>query len=945
MSIIFIDDILFNDTEEGRKIRYGNCILFLVLNGLSILSSLFYLYFYFIIPYYQNSSNSLSLYLSIFHLISNIFYFLIFLELSIYKPIELSFVIKIITMFNPLVIYCIYFWTACLTHNLYVTYYNFIHNINKRIKFYKYLLFISSLIFYIYILLNIRYIDLQILSKNFSLINNYNESFIDIFYICGLIIIIYIIIKIYYILNKKEDFMSVNEYQENQERNEKIKNIFNLLITRNISFIIYFLLTFTPPNISMLFRHLLSYKNMNTYFIDFITIFLISFSGAFIICIRLSDPLMRVFILNLITFNREFIANYKEQLLKEKSMNESFISNNISDIYNAQTNSFNIKRNNKKSKTIAMKTISFNYGKNKNENKENRKKKLGLNSFIDKKTTNGNLEIDSEKGNCEQSSNFIFSGPIDTLSHLNELEEKYYENEEYENEENNYTKKNIINSNLNTDKEKIDNQQDKNSNSLYINNYENPNKKNNNNPNNNNININSIQNKRHCSIAVQSLLIPEKTKTNSIISKKSNSSFNKKKKERSNTIIMSNFHKRSGYLGMKKRSNSKLNEAVFHEEISSFALMNYHLEMYDNLLRLIAISIAINDCRMYDDIKEYKQYINSTIPWNNKDFYKEKSIFKEYNENNIPSWLGIKNDFKVNKIQFKILSFSPFVFHHIRLIDNISIDDILSSLDPINNMKKIKSMKVSGGRGNNSIINTWDKKFIIKTLDTTEIEILVDKMLIDYHCLMKESRSLLSRIYGIFKLELKDKGTVNVMIQRNMNDLPIHTKLLTFDFKGSTVDRQVIKENDLKLDKRELAEKYKNVVLKDVDLSILDMKFIINYNDWQQLMSLIDSDSMFLQNYEVTDYSLLVFVHKFRKEDVIKNKDCTRIIPSKDNKYIFNFAIVDFLGPFNFEKKGEKLAKELVGYIKKLKDKNFSVLDPNRYGKRFRNFAKRIIDG
>ena len=66
-------------------------------------------------------------------------------------------------------------------------------------------------------------------------------------------------------------------------------------------------------------------------------------------------------------------------------------------------------------------------------------------------------------------------------------------------------------------------------------------------------------------------------------------------------------------------------------------------------------------------------------------------------------------------------------------------------------------------------------------------------------------------------------------------------------------------------------------------------------------------------------------------------------MPSKDNKYIFNFSIVDFLGPFNLEKKGEKLAKSLVGYIKKLKDTNFSVLDPYGYGKRFRSFCKRII--
>ena len=289
------------------------------------------------------------------------------------------------------------------------------------------------------------------------------------------------------------------------------------------------------------------------------------------------------------------------------------------------------------------------------------------------------------------------------------------------------------------------------------------------------------------------------------------------------------------------------------------------------------------------------------------------------------------------------MSFSPFVFHHIRLIDNITIDDILSSLDPINNIKKINSMKVSGGRGSNCIINTWDKKLIIKTVDTKERKILIENMIIDYHCIIKESRTLLSRIYGIFKIELKDKGTINVMIQRNMNDLPLITKLLTFDFKGSTVDRQSILKSDEKLNKQDLAKKYRNKVLKDKDLDLLDMKFTLSNNDCQQLISVIDSDTAFLQNYEVTDYSLLVFVHKYRKEDVINNKYCTRIIPSKDNKYIFNFSIVDFLGTFNFEKKGEKLAKEFFGYIKKLKDTNFSVLDSNRYAKRFRNFVKRVI--
>ena len=96
--------------------------------------------------------------------------------------------------------------------------------------------------------------------------------------------------------------------------------------------------------------------------------------------------------------------------------------------------------------------------------------------------------------------------------------------------------------------------------------------------------------------------------------------------------------------------------------------MNNQLEMKDNLIRLIAISIWINECRIYDNIKEYKKLYNSTIPWENKDFYKERSLFKEYNEKTIHSWLWIKDDTRFNNIKFKILPFSPFVFHHIIMI-------------------------------------------------------------------------------------------------------------------------------------------------------------------------------------------------------------------------------------------------------------------------------------
>jgi hypothetical protein len=67
------------------------------------------------------------------------------------------------------------------------------------------------------------------------------------------------------------------------------------------------------------------------------------------------------------------------------------------------------------------------------------------------------------------------------------------------------------------------------------------------------------------------------------------------------------------------------------------------------------------------------------------------------------------------------------------------------------------------------------------------------------------------------------------------------------------------------------------------------------------------------------------------------------LMKSQDRKYIFEFSIIDFLGTFNIEKRGEKLAKTFVGYIKQMKDTNFSVLDPEKYGYRFRKFIQNVI--
>ena len=821
-------------------------------------------------------------------------------------------------------------------------------------------------------MLNIHYNDSQLLSKSFSFISNYNISFLEFFYICGLFMIVYISIKLYYVLSKKEDFISVNEYQENEERNEEIKNIFSSVISRNISYVFYFLITFTPTNIIMIIKILLGKSNIQSYYIDYIVIMLISFNGTFLFIVRLFDPLVRNFIINLFLFNREFIKNYyKDYLIKEKR-NESVTEESIYLDHNMSKNERFLENTTKieeypengnekvksilpfervKSESVILKDkhkYTQNFSCSSVSDKKTSvkiKKDYEMNFFnLDNKEKN-NIENQKEDCNKKENENKDLSLNKNSVSNRDNSLKMINKEEQGEKRIGNV---NDINANI-INLQKINILEDKEKNNYFnINASESLGKEN---MNLYKSNSPKLRSKTIFNIHFMNKLkkknFPENEKTNLLKGFNDNQVISNNvgiSKSRSSSIA-THFHKRRFLPDRHSRRDSglKKNDIFYHERISSFAYMNYHLELNENLIRMIAISISINECRMYDDVNEYKKYYNLTIPWENKELYKEKTLFKEYNDDSIPSWIGIKDDSRFTNIQFKVMAYSPFVFHHIRLIDNISIDDLLSSLNPLNNIKIIKKMKVSGGRGNNSLISTWDKKIIIKTIDDNEREILIDKMIIDYHCLMKESKSILSRIYGLFKIELKDKESLNVIIQKNMEDLPLHTKILTFDLKGSTVDRKTIDDTDAALSEEKFIEKYKKKVLKDVDLSMIGLKFVLNFANWQNITSIINSDSLFLENLEVTDYSLIVFVHKYRKEDIINFKGCSRIIPSIDNKYIFNFSIVDFLGPFNLEKKSEKYAKILVGYFKKLKDTNFSVLEPKGYGERFRNFCKQII--
>ena len=991
MSLILLNDLVFQYTEEGHLINKEICLFFLISNSLSIFSCSLYLYIYKKIPHYQNNSNSLTLILVRANLISGISYFLFYSEFYLRNPSILTVIMKIVTLVNPLVIFTYYFWSACLTHNIYVTFYNYAKNLDKRVKFYRYQLIIYLFIFYIFTMFSIKFKEKQLKSKNFSFIENYHVNYIIFFYILGLFIIIYIISRLYYIIIIKSHSFSLTTPDE---RTLIIKKLFQSLIFRHIIIILYFLFTFIPVNLMMIMKFVFGFINFENFYLNFITMTLISFYGCFILLVKLNEPIMRNFILSIILCNKEYIKDY-EPLIKKDNTNisnedltESFNDEKdiLLNVYKDLDKSFMTfchERRRMECEPIVQnnKYISFNLGnkyelyyipgdkqgrkfsqqniknysmKNFDEIKEekdsfkksnfhaNKKDKKNNNSPIKEEEKKENdihiineFNIDNLNINDENNNNNTALIRNNTLNDsIHEIERKYTVDEIYEadkssiNNSSNNEGRNTINpidqqinlrgSNFGlTKKETIDDkEQDK-------------------------LNQRSITNLNDKALGLNNKIIG-KTNTVNLTNelRKKRYIFHRNKKS-TDFIYESKCQKLISPKRVKVYSKKFKN--FYQEEISGYALLNYHLEINENIQRMIAISICINNDRKYDNQNEYQQFYYSPLPWKNTNFYKEKTQYMKYNDNNFPSWLNIKDDPRFKGLQIQVLSYSPFVFHHLRLMDKISIDDILKSLDIKKNLKIINEAKVSGGRGNNSIFRSWDKNLIIKTIDKNEKNLLINKMLEEYHARMRDTKSILSHIYGIFKIEIGDKGKTTVMLQRNMNDLFLDSNILTFDLKGSTVDRQSIKEEDIDLKKKTLFNKYKNIILKDVDLKITDIKIELNPYDGKNILLSICNDSIFLQKYDVTDYSLLIFINKYNKQNLEKHIGNPRIMPSADNNYIFNFSIIDYLGTFNLEKKGEKLMKNFVGIFRNSKDTNFSVQNPQNYGIRFRKFAKKII--
>ena len=114
------------------------------------------------------------------------------------------------------------------------------------------------------------------------------------------------------------------------------------------------------------------------------------------------------------------------------------------------------------------------------------------------------------------------------------------------------------------------------------------------------------------------------------------------------------------------------------------------------------------------------------------------------------------------------------------------------SLSPKVNRDAVFKAGEGAGRSGSFFFFSHDRKFIIKTMTSTELKLFLGFLPYYIEHLKKNPNSLLGKILGVFTIKAEKIHEVHVMVMENTLRIKETNNLkYVFDLKGSTVDRSV----------------------------------------------------------------------------------------------------------------------------------------------------------
>ena len=286
-----------------------------------------------------------------------------------------------------------------------------------------------------------------------------------------------------------------------------------------------------------------------------------------------------------------------------------------------------------------------------------------------------------------------------------------------------------------------------------------------------------------------------------------------------------------------------------------------------------------------------------------------------------------------------ITEYFPQKFDDLRKNDGITDDVMIKSFSPIKNKNVIEKTRESKGKSGSFFFYSHDRKFIIKTI-TNEEKVTMDEILIDYYNYVKEHKAtLITKIYGIYTVVIKNASSVNVILMQNLFGCsPIHIQRM-FDLKGSTVKRRT----------KDVQKWKRDQVLKDMDYQWLTQveRKLINFklSDIKEIKINMENDIQFYKRLSLMDYSLLFVIVDYPNNidpdynqivGLLDDPKYKGHVYKSDNKnYIYIIGIIDYLQKYNCRKSIENCFKGI--YFGKEKNM-ISAVNPGFYGDRFQDF-------
>lgn len=323
--------------------------------------------------------------------------------------------------------------------------------------------------------------------------------------------------------------------------------------------------------------------------------------------------------------------------------------------------------------------------------------------------------------------------------------------------------------------------------------------------------------------------------------------------------------------------------------------------LYDNMLQECVMSTLLSLFLLFRQKDKDVRASSSTESGSTSDEGKAKAYWKfgkaAIDVGGTPFLEDAKAWFRVT-----IKEYNPSLYAEVRELMGVKEEELAFSFHPLLNESTLCSNSGNkGGKSNAFIYFTHDRRFILKTLQGSEVHFLA-KHQAEFNQHFKQRSdgfSFIAKILGIYKLSDHSGGAFLAIMENIIPGQVIVSAL--FDLKGS-------KKNRSSLDGKQVtnsADLSRKKVYKDLDFTQVMHQVALTPAVFQHFHLQLTSDVAFLEKLKVMDYSLLLaFTETARTAEM-------RELESADRKWRMYAGIIDYLQRFNSRKKLEVLSYRL----------------------------------